>query len=563
MRRFVLIDQSITGEGGHYLTYARAVLDGAYKEGFLPMLCVNRRFCMADMPPYRLYPAFTYTSLESLSSFRLHRIAAQKERRRYLWGGIIKPTAQRAARIVFGAHYPKVRKRFFPPSKSAPDGDEEQSYKAACFAHDLRELLPALRLSKEDIVFFPTLSIVELYGLEQALRSLTDQQFPTVHLLFRWNPFHGRREDYERELSALQYTQKSFQICEDLCAQHMISFYTDSQRLMEQYNLFSQCRFSVLPIPHTGYSMCTDKREKTVISYLGDARPEKGFLHLPEIVDALSNENVWFQIQAYFNIPGGEGGIAACRRRLRRRKNLTLYERPLDVNEYASVLAQTDIMLILYDPKQYYARSSGIFAEAMAAGIPTIVPADTWMSEQVCKGRYALFQRVVEQFAIRRTELHIHNCALLWNRDADAAEQSILCLEVDWGSGGDSIRVETITLREPGGNSEKEVNFMERGRDHRAMLMVSATKNCRAIRFCFSGTYGQKLPNIKKAEIVELSSCAPMLGEIGDIYDDRTQCKTLLRKMIHHYSVLRDSSEAFARDWMAFHNPKSLIKKLQ
>ena len=69
MRRFILIDQSITGEGGHYLTYARAVLDSAKKEGFLPVLCVNRRFSLEAGLSYRVYPAFDYTALESMSTF--------------------------------------------------------------------------------------------------------------------------------------------------------------------------------------------------------------------------------------------------------------------------------------------------------------------------------------------------------------------------------------------------------------------------------------------------------------------------------------------------------------
>src|SRR5262249_27729936 len=33
-----------------------------------------------------------------------------------------------------------------------------------------------------------------------------------------------------------------------------------------------------------------------------------------------------------------------------------------------------------YNAKAYRSRSSGVFAEAVAAGKPTIVPADTWMA---------------------------------------------------------------------------------------------------------------------------------------------------------------------------------------
>ena len=351
MRRFVLIDQSITAEGGHYLSYARTVLDSAGELGFQPVLCVNRRFHAADGLPYRIYPAFTYTSLESRSSFRLRSSETDGGGKGYLWGGIIKPAVQRAARIVFGVRYREVRRRFFPANPPWSDETEERAYKAAHYSQDILALLSVLDLCTEDVVFFPALSIVELRGLEQALRTIDWRRLPSMHLLFRWNPFHGKRRDYGEELQRMDYERDCFRRCEDI---HILHFHTDSERLAEQYNYFSQCRFSVFPIPHTDYpvsSVWQDKRER-IISYLGDARPEKGFLHLPEVVEALSCESVHFQIQANFNIPGGEGGVAACRRKLRRTANVTLFETALDANKYASALAQTDIMLILYDPEQ-------------------------------------------------------------------------------------------------------------------------------------------------------------------------------------------------------------------
>jgi hypothetical protein len=50
------------------------------------------------------------------------------------------------------------------------------------------------------------------------------------------------------------------------------------------------------------------------------------------------------------------------------------------------MLAESDIVLCLYDAKIYRARSSGIMTEALAAGKPVIVPAETWMAHQLPQG---------------------------------------------------------------------------------------------------------------------------------------------------------------------------------
>lgn len=561
MRRFILIDQSITGEGGHYLTYARAVLDSAKKEGFLPVLCVNRRFSLEAGLSYRVYPAFDYTALESMSTFRLGSFIGNGNKWRYLWGGLVKPAVQRAARMVLGIHYRDIRAKILPPSASLSEQSLELDYKASSFSRDFLALVSELSLSTEDIVFFPTLSIVELQGLEEALRTVEWMHLPPIHVLFRWNPFRGKRRDYNRELQTLHYTRERFCSCEDL---RMLRFYTDSGRLAEQYNEFSRCRFSVLPIPHTEYATSNFRHDKKawVISYLGDARPEKGFLYLPEIVDMLSDENVRFQIQANFNIPGGEGGVASCRRKLRKKKNVTLYETALNEEKYASALARTDIMLILYDPEQYYARSSGIFAEAMAEGIPALVPADTWMSVEVCKGRYARLRLIAEQFQQKKSSLRVDNGTFCWEWGNGFATRVILRFSMNWAHSGDSVRIETVMESECGQKIKQTIDFVERGEDHDCFAILTIPEGCKVMRGCLKGTYGQTVPEICEAEVIELSARAPSFGGICAIFDSYDQCGPLLKNMLKEYSVLRESAEAFARNWSAFHNPQSFIEKM-
>ena len=55
---------------------------------------------------------------------------------------------------------------------------------------------------------------------------------------------------------------------------------------------------------------------------------------------------------------------------------------PLSPEEYFELVSQVDVLLCPFDPTAYRSRSSGTLAEAIAAGVPTVVPQDTWLARQ-------------------------------------------------------------------------------------------------------------------------------------------------------------------------------------
>jgi hypothetical protein len=54
-------------------------------------------------------------------------------------------------------------------------------------------------------------------------------------------------------------------------------------------------------------------------------------------------------------------------------------EGPLASDAYIELMLNSDVVLIPYSRTHYAARSSGVFAEAVAAGIPTVHPRESWM----------------------------------------------------------------------------------------------------------------------------------------------------------------------------------------
>nr|WP_246603175.1 glycosyltransferase [Falsiroseomonas tokyonensis] len=116
------------------------------------------------------------------------------------------------------------------------------------------------------------------------------------------------------------------------------------------------------------------------VVFAGGARAEKGYAALPQAIAAVAG-------RARFTVQSGPVGSEAdplvqrAHRALRARADVTLIEQALDPADYAALLAEADLLLLPYDGPTYGARSSGILAEALALGLPAVVPAGCWMEQ--------------------------------------------------------------------------------------------------------------------------------------------------------------------------------------
>ncbi len=58
----------------------------------------------------------------------------------------------------------------------------------------------------------------------------------------------------------------------------------------------------------------------------------------------------------------------------------------LSSDQYYEQVARSDLILLPYFAKIYAFQSSGVFSDAVGAGVPVVVPADTWMSDRLKEG---------------------------------------------------------------------------------------------------------------------------------------------------------------------------------
>jgi hypothetical protein len=262
---------------------------------------------------------------------------------------------------------------------------------ASQFSEDIQRLLVRVNAANGDIVFIPTLGNVELIGSSICSDRLPFQNL-AWHFLFRRNLFQGREPSYQLQI------EKQFKVLQAFSAYKLgasganVSFYTDTDALTEQYNRLGLFKFTTLPIPlDESLERSKDANDRQVnITYIGDARDEKGFPLLPRLVGDLraagyTENEIKFTFQSNFNVPGGELGsrIAKAELSMDLLEQVNLVDGPFDSDEYTNLVNKADILLVPYDAYNYYARSSGVFAEALVAGIPVVTSDKSWMSQEL------------------------------------------------------------------------------------------------------------------------------------------------------------------------------------
>ncbi|MDE3076557.1 MAG: glycosyltransferase, partial [Chloroflexota bacterium] len=272
----------------------------------------------------------------------------------------------------------------------------ESKRRAGAFCRDTAALAKRLELRQGDLVFLPNLSLPDVLALARYFRSNNESAGPSWHLLFRRDARYTE-DDRRDPLTASGRIRASLkELCASLAGQR-VGLYTDTDRLTAQYNGLEVATFSTLCIPVNpaiGPNPNRSLDRPLQIAYLGDARREKGYQLLPDLVEELRDRylaagRIRFLIQS--NLPRGVADPVILRARTSLRNHdpshVQLIETPLDPSDYEHAMAESDVIVLPYDPERYQARSSGVFAEALSAAIPVLVPEGTWMSAQLSSSR--------------------------------------------------------------------------------------------------------------------------------------------------------------------------------
>lgn len=470
MRKFILIDHSISGAGGHYLEYAVNVLREAEKT-CETYLVTNQKYQERSTPhakhTYALYAYDIWGKRPGTQTLKfdfrgktkqlftcLKNQALFSELSFFLMGfktgkffmtplcakkiliicefillallilpfaliyfvlrlvakllGIVGRWIDRAVKLPAGLTLKTGCTNFFKILRRKFETQKGKKTTKAFYRGTLKTIHKAAPKSG-DVIFIPTLSLADTEAVYQILKHEPEAKTLKWFLLYRRNLYDGRNPEYANQINSKAEWRKVFS---KFIEYENVNFLTDTQELTDQYNTLGVLTFKTAPIPMNP-AFQDENLEITnkpfQIVYAGDARSEKGYQHFPWIAEKFAIHgnvnNVSFLLQSNFTFKEvrNDPSVVLARNILDTMQSPTikLIKQAVTSEQYFNLVSNASVMPLLYNRDNYYARSSGALAEALAVAIPVVVPSASWLSNQIMP------MIIKDQLALQKTNYPI------------------------------------------------------------------------------------------------------------------------------------------------------------
>lgn len=246
---------------------------------------------------------------------------------------------------------------------------------------------------RDDRILVTVATQLEADALTRWLARLPQRKKPWVIVLFmsdRWN--RSGPEERSRQLGefATLRTAVAARSVDD--ARRQIYCTLTEQLAAELTGLLgTEVVSAPIPLPYhepAPHDQVRPRDSPPLVAVLGGLRREKGSYLLPEIIRACRPlVRVEFLVHLMNNTlsPPEVETVAA----IAREPGVRTLEGAIPMDGYHAAVERADIGLFPYEVVPYRQRTSGVFAEMVAAGKPVIATAGTWMAEQIEAGRAA------------------------------------------------------------------------------------------------------------------------------------------------------------------------------
>ncbi|MFO0905587.1 MAG: hypothetical protein U0939_21430 [Pirellulales bacterium] len=568
MARFYLIDNSLKSEGGHHFDYDRNVLIAAERQGWEPILASHRRFRMRHrLPPQwkvrYLFPHSTYS------------------RYSYMYGSaaapllLDAPEADGPAKSWIG----RLTRRWRRWRAAA----ECRTFASAC-----RRLFDEFPAQRGDIVFFPTMSDLDLAGLAEFLRHAPATLDPDWHFQFhRSYPVSERSGGAARGLELMrQFLQQLSPAWEGRRLYGHATTVQLAQRFqalqgwpVDQLN--HAVDVEVLSRRRRRESPETKSQRPLRVLLAGGSRPEKGSSQLARLVDLYQSQSttqrpvqVWVQAKRPQRLGIPRLHVATLEElrgdALPTSPRVIALPHPLGVEDYMALFEKVDAGLCLHDPREYQERCSGVLVELLAAGLPVLVPDACWLAEETATAGQpwaeALWQRCAANDDARthslRFQLDGPHSVASQTVSAPAAAQRLLLryrrLPEHTAQGW--LRVSLEPAGEPG---RSWVSYIPSGPEGSPWTLVAPWRFHReAVRIQVS-VIGASASRLEAPLELSWDFEAGPTGAVGLTADGVEQFAQRLRELVDHFEHFQATALQHGMTYALSHHPSRVIDRLQ
>jgi glycosyltransferase involved in cell wall biosynthesis len=599
LANFFLIDHSLQQPGGHHSDYANCVARAANEMGFMTTIGTHRKLAATDSINQlgvvrRVFRQSTYQRDSYLAGLR-HLTRAKRD---YLKIDSGTSSWKRIHQLVSQTRHQGRRQRLIRG-----------------FGRDCYSFFKPTLFSDGDHAFFTTVSELELMGLAAYLATEPRTLQVHWHLQFHYNLFEGRTPEYDEQLTVARAIQACFDAALARVPYHAIHFYTTSEALADQYNRLGVGEFEVLPYP-VSPAFCQVQRSLNSVRRAGDKRDvqasastgplrvtcpggirrEKGHLdYLQPLVDKiwephLAAGKVKIVVQRSENNWRGKQKLElqVPRQDITSESEASPIEylkHPLSHEDYIKFISSTDCGLLFYDSRIYFSRRAGVLGELLSCGKPVIVPAGSWLSEQIQNPIYKHVERLMEPAArqlsladIRCDSSNVplpggvvsfdqfrHPFVLSFDRE-DGETGFAMSFDWHWPDvPGIFARIE-VTQFDADGNSTSKARQVVGPRrelaDSRAFFHFSKATSSVEIRI--RNAFHDSNASVKNLQIATTTTDRESTprGAVGIIAADQDDLPTCIDELVEHYQHYRDTAELFAETWSRQHQPRRTIAHL-
>jgi hypothetical protein len=605
MAKFLLIDHSLKGVGGHHFEYAAHLLAAARRAGYEAIVATHRRFTpgAAHASHAAVYPVFRYTTY---SKFTVYRSRAKAE-----------PHSNRNSANLRCA-----------PAGDSPTAatslwqrlgdwlhDRGRRRRVDAFTSGLHRLFREIVLSPGDQVFIPTLSELDLAGLVPFLREHEASRAADWHLQFHYAIFDGRESDYPRQAARLAHMRDAFSAALAQAPNHRLHYYNTTEQLTDQYNRMGVAPFHTLPYPvndalrEAGAPVTRNSSKPLRVTSLGAIRAEKGAGELAALVARLwpshfRNGRCQLVVQSnkkQFRLPLPEAveslpvvGGQPC-------EPVVYAPHPLAMDAYVDMIRAADIGLLLYDSERYYVRCSGVLVELLTVGIPVIASAGCWMAEQLAEAIFAhadVASRELDHVAAAEFPRIVATTATPHAIEAPiGATHALVSFDRELAAG----QYVNVGLRSPGENGASITSIVGNRKSGtvRALFPLGALSGATVgnaslmanhsakgfasysvapsakgyasqsepMELALSNAYAANEIALRNVRVEFLSAAhrpngSYPLGAVGLLAADPSQVPLLLADIIEHWPHYRRTALEFAKSWSQCHHAGRIVAEL-
>ncbi|MEC9093036.1 MAG: hypothetical protein VX438_10050 [Planctomycetota bacterium] len=561
MGKFFLIDQSLKSVGGHHYDYSNLVSRAAVDAGWTVVVACHRKF--------KEVSAFHNCAVRNW--FRLTTYASCSD-----LVGIQDMVSQRNKPNFFKS----LCQRLGFNKDNQVDRQRNQEKRIQTFREDCHAVFTE-QLSETDVIFFTTLSDLEAQGLYQFLQDRPDAKLANWHLQFHFPLFRGRTPQYQEQVKNISLVQDVFDDFNTLTSTN-IRFYVTSETLKDQYEHtgypFESLTYPVNPnlkrFPGTPYK----PQLKANLTFAGSIRKEKGGNKIDAMINGIEQDfgdAVCFSMQR--KKPKLITSLWQVFKRQTKQPNLIIHQYPLTGKDYLHYIRNSDIgLLTTYESETYFSRRAGILGEYLTAGIPVIVPAGCWLSDQIEIHQQAYLKSLVEEnrpnsFSVRANSTLCQapgktTVNFTWDTNPTTGDFRLVILEFDVvkpSEHGNYLRVVCQQKPETGKtNSKSQIIGQDRIQSKRYVAFY-VNRDQNDLDFEITPAFGSRegrLENIRATQIND-NKIIPR-SVVGLIAETPGETVDLASEMIQQYNHYRNSALELSSHWFHRHDPDLTFRTL-